>query len=92
MKKVISLVICAVMVAGLFAINAGAAVPIQKKMTLNKIVDNDGDNKAFGDAVLLLPNTAKATTITEGENKVYELAFNSEGAYDGKGPFYILCQ
>ena len=32
MKKVISLVLCVVMVASLFVINVSAAVPIQKKM------------------------------------------------------------
>ncbi len=92
MKKVISLVLCTIMIVSLFAINTSAAVPMQKKYTENKIVDNDGDNKDFGNAAILSPSTAKATTITEGTNKVYELAFHSKGAYDGAGKYYVMCQ
>lgn len=92
MKKVISLVLCTIMVASLFVINTSAAVPMQAKSAPVTIGNNDGDNKPFvANPAAVLPSTATAKTITVEGNQVYELAFNGEGAYTS-GNAYILCQ
>ncbi len=91
MKKVISLMLCVMMLASLFAINVNAAVPMQAKSAPVTIGNNDGDNKPFiANPTAVEPSTATAKTITVDGNQVYELAFNGEGAYTS-GNALILC-
>jgi len=89
MKKVISLVLCVVMVASLFVINVSAAVPIQKKMTPVNLGINDGDTKPFVANATLSPASATAKTVDDGGNLVYEMAYNGKGAL-GTQTAYIL--
>ncbi len=93
MKKVISLVLCTIMIVSLFAINTSAAVPMQTKSAPVTIGNNDGDNKPFvANPTAVLPATSTAKTITVDGNQVYEVAFNGEGAYNTSDNAYILCQ